>query len=41
MWEVMKTNSSDINPTDADFLFVDTDLKAPVARRKRSYKMWY
>ena len=28
MWEVMKTNSSDINTTDADFLFVDTDLKA-------------
>jgi hypothetical protein len=28
MWEVMKTNSSDINTTNADFLFADTDLKA-------------
>jgi hypothetical protein len=28
MWEVMKTNSSDINTTKADFLFADTDLKA-------------
>jgi hypothetical protein len=28
MWEVMKKNSSDINTTDADFLFADTDLQA-------------
>ena len=26
MWEVIKKNSSDINTTDVDFLFADTDL---------------